>query len=62
MSKNMNLTKKEKEVVIYCLSSLSSILISKKDKGITKPTISGTTIVTDKNLKITFEISVESLK
>ena len=31
----MNLTKKEKEVVQYCLTSLASILMSKKDKGIT---------------------------
>lgn len=57
----MNLTKKEKEVVQYCLTSLAAILISKKDKRITKPTISGTISVADENVKITFEISAESL-
>ena len=61
MSKTMNLTKKEKEVVQYCLTSLASILMSKKDKGITRPTISGNINVADENVKITFEISAESL-
>ena len=61
MSKTMNLTKKEKEVVQYCLNYLASILMSKKDKGITKPIISGTINVADENVKITFEISAESL-
>jgi hypothetical protein len=61
MSKTMNLTKKEKEVVQYCLTSLASILMSKKDKGINKPTISGTINVANENVKITFEISAESL-
>jgi len=61
MSKTMNLTKKEKEVVKYCLTSLGSILMSKKDNGITNPTISGAINVDDKNVKITFKISAESL-
>ena len=61
MSKTMNLTKKEKEVVQHCLTSLASILMSKKNKGINKPTISGTINVADENVKISFEISAESL-
>jgi hypothetical protein len=31
--------------------------MSKKDKGITRPTISGSINVADENVKITFEIS-----
>jgi hypothetical protein len=56
----MNLTKKEKKIVIECLTALSAVLISKKDKGIEKPTISGTTNVANENVKVTFEISAES--
>ena len=57
----MNLTKKEQDVVGYCLTSLSSILMSKKSKGFEKPTINGTINVKDENVKITFEFSAESL-
>ena len=60
--KQIEYTKEDQEVIYKCLTIISSILIDKKDKGFDSPMIKGSINVKDENIKITFEISAESIE
>ena len=61
-SKQIEYTKEEQEAIYKCITTISSILIDKKDKGFDSPVIKGSVNVKDENIKITFEILAESIE
>lgn len=61
-SKQIECTKEEQEAIYKCITTISSILIDKKDKGFDSPVIKGSVNVKDENIKITFEILAESIE